>query len=314
MAVNRSSGTYSAARTEATVSTNNRSAALGVQPHITDRTMPVRDITRLADERGYASIFVCEHTHIPVSSKSISPRGILPDWCKHIPDPYVTLAAVAATSELEIGTAVGLVAQHDPIVLAKTIATLDQLCGGRFVFGVGWGWNREEFHDHTRLPAKERLPVLRDKLALMRRIWTDEEAEYDGPYVSVSRSWSWPKPTRSGGPPVLIGSSGEARNLERVVDWADGWIPMYTALSDELHEQFVAQLSELRQLWEGAGRDPDLLDVTVLHPPGDRDAVRRALDRADALGVRRVLIQLVEEQMADAESHLDKGAAAFAGR
>ena len=137
----------------------------------------------------------------------------MPDWCKHIPDPYVTLAAVAATTDLEVGTAVGLPAEHDPIVLAKVIATLDQLSGGRFVFGVGWGWNREEFEDHTGLPARTRVPVLRDKLALMRRIWADDEAEYEGTNARLPASWSWPKPSRPAGPPVLLGIKGELSQL-----------------------------------------------------------------------------------------------------
>ena len=288
-----------------------RQAALGVQPHITDRTMPVGQVARLAAERGFASMFVCEHTHIPVASKSLSPRGIMPDWCKHIPDPYITLAAVAATTDLEIGTAVGLLAEHDPIVLAKVVASLDQLSGGRFVLGIGWGWNREEYEDHTGLPPGTRVAVLRDKLALMRRIWTEDEAQYQGTHVRLPASWSWPKPARAGGPPVLLGVKGEPRNYERIAAWTDGWIPMSLALGDEA---FAGELDEMRRTWAKAGRDPDALDVTVLQPPCPEPDLRRALDRADELSVRRVLIQIDEETMADVEGVLDRAAVVISGR
>jgi probable F420-dependent oxidoreductase len=286
-------------------------AALGLQPHITDRTMAVGEIARLAADRHLSSLFVCEHTHIPVGSKSLSPRGLLPDWTKHIPDPYVTLAAVAATTDLEIGTAVGLAAEHDPIVLAKAIATLDQLSAGRFVFGVGWGWNREEFEDHTGHRARERVAVLRDKLQLMRRLWTDDEAEYEGTYVRVPPSWSWPKPAQRGGPPILLGATGEMRNFERIAAWTDGWIPMSSALLDDA---FPSQLAELRQVWEKAGRDPEGLDITILQPPIPAEDLLRTLERADQLGVRRVLIQIIEEQMHLAPSILDEAGIAIGQR
>ena len=134
--------------------------------------------------------------------------------------------------------------------------------------------------------------MLRDKLALMRRIWADDEAAYEGPYVRLPASWSWPKPTRSSGPPVLLGVKGEPRNYERIADWCDGWIPMSQAL---LGDTFEGELGAMRRAWAEAGRDPDTLDVTVLQPPGPADDLRRALDRADQLGVRRVLLTIDEE-------------------
>ncbi len=131
------------------MTTSGRRVAIGVQPHVTTRTMGILDVARHVADRGLASIFLCEHTHVPVdSARSESPLGRFPEWIKYMLDPYVALSFVAATTELEVGTAVGLPAQHDPIALAKAIATLDHLSGGRFVFGVGWGWLREEFEDH----------------------------------------------------------------------------------------------------------------------------------------------------------------------
>jgi probable F420-dependent oxidoreductase len=256
-------------------------------------------------------LFLCEHTHIPVAPKSVSPRGFLPEWTKHIPDPLISLAAVAATTDLEIGTAVGLPAQHDPIALAKQVATLDQLCGGRFVFGVGWGWNREEYANHTGLPPNTRVGVVRENVELMRRLWTDDVAEYDGQYATLAPSWSWPKPARPSGPPILIGAAATDRNFARVVAWGDGWIPMDMPSFDG---EFAASLARLRQLWESAGRDPAALDVTVLRALRTRDEVARALEQGAALGLRRLLVLLWEEAMPDSSAVLDEVARPGSGR
>lgn len=153
--------------------------------------------------------------------------------------------------------------------------------------------------------------MLRDKLALMRRIWADDEAEYEGTYARLPASWSWPKPSRPAGPPVLLGIKGESRNYERIAAWCDGWIPMAPAFRDE---EFVVALADLQRTWTKAGRDPDTLDVTVLQPPGPADDLRRALDRADQLGGRRVLLTIDEERMADAETLLDQAGAVIPGR
>lgn len=286
-------------------------ATLGVTAEITDRTIQIGEVARLISERGYASLFVSEHTHIPVDSKSLSPAGVPRDWVKRIPDPYVTLAAAAATTDLEVGTAVTLVAEHEPIVLAKAIASLDQLSGGRFVLGVGWGWHREEFENITHKPANERVPMLIEKLEAMRRLWTDEEAEYTGDYLQIRKSWSWPKPARPGGPPVLVGCNGTTRNFQRIVEWADGWLPLMSGLYSEA---FPAQLEELRRQWEKAGRDASGPDITAFHPPGSADDARKALERANQLGIKRVLVRIVEERMEDFEAIVDEIAPAIPGR
>jgi probable F420-dependent oxidoreductase len=295
------------------VDTQTRPPSLGLLSHSTDRTPPIYQVARQVEEHGLASVFVCEHTHIPVGAPSVSPRGILPDWTKHIPDPYISLAFVAATTTLEVGTAVGLPAEHDPIVLAKTVASLDHLSGGRVVLGVGWGWHREEFEDHRGHPARERVAVLRDHLALMREIWSHDEAEYEGPYAQLRRSWSWPKPAQTGGPPVLLGAAASQRTFDRIAAWADGWIPMAQPLLDD-NDDFAAQVEQLRATWEASGRDPAELDLTVLQAPSSADNLQRALERAERLAVRRVLIQVTEEQAGDLEAILDVAAPAAAGR
>jgi probable F420-dependent oxidoreductase len=286
-------------------------ASLGLLSHSTDRTPPIYEVARDVEDHGLASIFVCEHTHIPVGAPSVSPRGVLPDWTKHIPDPYVSLAFAAARTNLEIGTAVALVAESDPIISAKTVATLDWLSGGRLVLGVGWGWHREEFEDHTGLPANKRVPVLREKLALMREVWENDEAEYQGDYVRMPRSWSWPKPAQEGGPPILLGVQAGQRNFDRIAAWADGWIPMGNPLTDD---DFPQQLAQLRATWEAAGRDPAKLDLTVLQPPAPPDGIRRLMDEADRFGVRRVLLQVWEGEAHILPEVLDNAGAGLAGR
>lgn len=280
---------------------------VGVQPQMTDRTMPVVEAARIAEERGFTSLFVCEHTHIPVAGASVSPRGIMPEWVKRIWDPYIALAYVAATTSLEIGTAISLVAEHDAIALAKTIATLDRMSNGRLVLGVGWGWHREEFEDHTGVPANQRVEVLREKLALMRALWTDDEAEYHGTYVSLPKSWAWPKPAQAGGPPVLIGAPANERNFARIAEWADGWLPMSPPpLSDE----FPHALARLRQGWQKAGRTGGP-DVTLTAGPSSADELKRVIDRAGELSLARVLVVVDEDGMSDYERILDRLAPAL---
>jgi alkanesulfonate monooxygenase SsuD/methylene tetrahydromethanopterin reductase-like flavin-dependent oxidoreductase (luciferase family) len=142
----------------------------------------------------------------------------------------------------------------------------------------------------------------------MRHLWTDEEAEYQGTYMRLPRSWSWPKPAQRGGPPILIGAAAGSRTYDRVAAWADGWIPMSTALLDEA---FSAEVAELHRVWEKAGRNPEDLDISVLHPPAPASGLLQALERADELGVRRVLLQITEEQMPMAPAIVDEAAAAI---
>jgi probable F420-dependent oxidoreductase len=265
----------------------------------------VLELARLVAGRGFDSFFLCEHTCIPVDSAGVNGSGIVPPWTKRMPDPYISLAAVAATTGLEIGTAVALPAEHEPIAQAKAIATLDQLSDGRFVFGVGWGWNREEFEACTGVPAKERVPVLREKLDAMRRLWQGDEAEYHGDYVNVPPTWSWPKPARIGAPPVLLGIQGNDRNFRRIVEWADGWIPM----ADGIDDTVFAQIVQLRRMWTETGRDPDALDVTIIQAAGDRDRMRAVVDRAHQLDVvRRILVQVRTEDMPRFEQLIDAAA------
>lgn len=190
---------------------------LGVVYWATDQTIEPADFAVAVEERGFESCFVGEHTHVPTTWKTADTSG-LPDHdgseppllgspeYKRFLDPFVALSvAAAATTRIQLGTSVCLVAQHDPILLAKTVATLDHLSRGRVILGIGFGWNEREMANH-RIDFRLRHAIVREKVAAMRRLWSDEVASYEGRYVSISPSWSWPKPVRQ--IPVLIGGDG----------------------------------------------------------------------------------------------------------
>jgi probable F420-dependent oxidoreductase len=189
------------------------------------------DIARIAEERGFESLFFPEHTHIPASRETEFPGGReLPAMYSHSYDPFVALtAAAAATEQLRIGTGVCLVIERDPIITAKEVATLDVLSQGRFLFGVGAGWNEEEMRDHGTDPAR-RFKVMRERVEAIKAIWTEEEASYEGEFVNFERIWCWPKPVQQPHPPVLVGGTG-AQVLDRVLRFGDEWMP--NRLSDE---------------------------------------------------------------------------------
>jgi probable F420-dependent oxidoreductase len=271
--------------------------------------MPIVDLARAAAERGFSGIFLNEHTHIPIDHPTSRFLGGGPTPARYgrFWDPFIALAFVAAATDLEIGTSISLAAEHDAIALAKAVATLDVLSRGRFVFGVGWGWNREEFADHG-FAANERAQVLEEKVRLMRELWTQDVAEFRGKYVTLSPSWSWPKPHQKPHPPVLLGVPLNERNVERVVAYADGCMPLKARL---LGDDLGPQLAYLRRRWEAAGRDPASLRITVTEMPTSRDRYREAFDRAQSLGVERVIIHLKDESEGEVLPMLDEAAAAL---
>lgn len=221
---------------------------LGVTMFTTDLAMPVHELARAAEERGFASLFVPEHTHIPVSRRSPWPvgPGELPEEYRRTLDPFVALAyAAAVTERLRVGTGILLAAQRDPIVTAKAAATLDHLSGGRLVLGVGFGWNVEEMEDHG-VPYAARRDVAREHILAMRALWRDEVASFDGAHTRFEPSWSWPKPV-SGGPPVHIGGAAGPKLFAHVAEYADGWIPIGG-------KGIKAALPALREACERAGR------------------------------------------------------------
>ncbi|MEU8621250.1 LLM class F420-dependent oxidoreductase [Streptomyces sp. NPDC048623] len=249
---------------------------------LTDETIsPVR-LARALEERGFGGLYLPEHTHIPVSRESDYPfGGELPREYGRTLDPFVALAqAAAVTEELRLGTGITLVAEHDPVALAKTVASLDHLSGGRFTLGVGFGWNREEAADHGVEWATRRERT-RDAVHLMRALWAAEPTAYEGGFGhSVRASEAWPKPA-GGAPRTLVGGAAGPKLFSHVTEYADGWMPIGG-------RGLSANLPLLRQAWERAGRAPESLQVVpyAVHPnPGK-------LAHYEELGCEEVVLQL----------------------
>ena len=200
-------------------------AHFGVAFFPTDYSIQPIPLAKALEERSLDSLYVTEHTHIPASRKTPWPGGAdLPQEYWHTHDPFVALAAAAAVTErLRLGTGICLVVERDPIQLAKEIASLDIISGGRVILGVGAGWNREEMENHGARFDK-RWAIVREKVLAMKAIWTEDEAEYHGSYVNFDSIWSWPKPFQKPNPPILLGGES-VHTLRRVVDYCDGWLP-----------------------------------------------------------------------------------------
>lgn len=219
-------------------------------------------LARLAEERGQSAVFFAEHTHIPASRDTPYEDGQeLPRKYWHTYDLFVALtAAAAATSRLRIGSGICLVIERDPIITAKAVASLDHLSGGRFEFGVGAGWNREEMRNHGTDP-RVRMAVLRERIEAMKTIWAEQEASYHGKYVDFERIWSFPKPAQRPHPPVLVGGTGPGV-LDRVLAFGDAWFPNYG-------EGVIERIGELR------ARAERQIDVQVLSAPADPAVLQR---------------------------------------
>jgi probable F420-dependent oxidoreductase len=261
----------------------------GVGYFPTHNAMPPGALARLVEERGQSALFFAEHTHIPASRESPYQEGReLPQKYWHTYDLFVALtAAAAATTRLRVGSGICLVIERDPIITAKEVASVDQLSGGRFEFGVGAGWNREEMRNHGTDP-RVRMSVLRERIEAMQAIWRDDEATYHGKYVDFDRIWSYPKPAQRPHPPILVGGTGPGV-LDRVLAFGDAWFPNY-------EEGIFERIRELKSRAErpigvqviSAPADPAVLQR--LHeagverasrwlPSGPRSTVEVALDR-----------------------------------
>lgn len=216
-------------------------AALAIFP--TEATASPAELGRMAEERGYESLWFPEHTHIPAARETPYPAGgELPPEYSRLLDPFVALAAVAAvTTTLRIGTGICLVVERDPITTAKEVASLDVVSGGRFEFGVGAGWNREEMANHGT-DARTRMALLRERVEAMQAIWSQEEASYSGEHVAFERIWSWPKPVQDPWPKVHVGGNGPTVE-ERVLAFGDGWMPNAFGPDDE---HLIARMDALR--------------------------------------------------------------------
>ena len=249
-------------------------------------------IARLVEERGHDWLLFPEHTHIPASRQTPYPAGgELPRQYSHTYDLFVALTAAAtATSRLRVGSGICLVIERDPIITAKEVASIDHLSGGRFLFGVGAGWNREEMGNHGTDPRK-RMAIMAERVKAMKAIWTQEEASYHGEHVNFERIWSWPKPAQRPHPPVLVGGNGPTVG-ERVLDFGDAWMPN-NALG--LPEQII----EFRRRARQAGRE---IPVIVISPPPKP----HVLERFAEAGVERVVFWLPSAGQALVEAELER--------
>ena len=247
----------------------------------TDYSISVTEVGRVLEEHGFESLWLPEHTHIPASRQTPWPGGSeLPRHYSHTLDPFVALSAVAAvTSTLRVGTGICLVTERDPIITAKEVASLDHLSGGRFLFGVGAGWNREELANHgTDYATRWRL--LRERVEAMKRIWIEDEAAYDGSMVKFEPLWSWPKPVQKPYPPIVVGGNGP-NTLKRVVAYGDEWMPI-RGRGAALEER----IAELQRLAADGGRRP--IPVTLFQAAPDPSEIERLAAR----GVERFVFGL----------------------
>jgi probable F420-dependent oxidoreductase len=249
----------------------------------TDFAIRPEVIAPALEQRGFASMWVGEHSHIPASRQTPYPGGgELPKGYWHLLDPFVSLGAAATvTSRLRLGTGVCLVLEHDLLALAKAVATLDFLSNGRIDLGVGVGWNREELANHTTIPFRKRYRALREHIAALRQIWSREEASYAGEFVQFEALWSDPKPVQQPNPPVWFGAAGKL-GMAHSAEWADGWCPIDTGFRDVAVgiERFRAEVG-------AAGRDPDAIPITLfVMGRADTDKLRRYRD----LGIHAVVL------------------------
>jgi probable F420-dependent oxidoreductase len=259
---------------------------LGIFAFPTDLSLGVVPLAREVEDRGYHSLWFPDHSHIPVSRKTPpggrkSDRELADEYRRNV-DPLTGLAAVAAVTEhIEIGTGVCLVAQRDPIWTAKEVATVDQISGGRFRFGIGFGWNREEMAHHG-VEFKTRRAKGRENVLAMRELWTRDEASFSGDHVNFDPSWAWPKPTQRPHPPIYLGGAPVADLFDQVIEYGDGWMP---TAPDALDPEPIA---ELHRRAEAAGRDPASISLGVYAPKPDIDH----LHALEAMGYEWAALQL----------------------
>ena len=247
----------------------------GAAIFFTDYSMGPAELGRALEQRGFGSLWAPEHSHIPLSRRSPFPQGgDLPKKYYDVMDPFVTLAAAAAaTRTLKVATGICLVVQRDPIQTAKQVASLDQVSGGRFLFGIGAGWNAEEMLDHGT-DFKTRFKVMRERVEAMRAIWTKSKPEYNGEFVKFPPMMTWPKPVQKPHPPVIVGGAFP-HGARRAIAFGDGWVPHARRPA---YGDVLGLLPSFRTMATEAGRDPATLPITIFGVPEDGDLIKRYRD------------------------------------
>ncbi len=263
---------------------------IGIFAPTAERAVPAHEVALAAEQRGFDSLWVPEHPHTPVDRRlGLPPSLAASEEAPQLHDPFVLLAAAAAvTRSIRLATGVCIVVDHDPIVLAKQVASLDVLSRGRFLFGIGTGWTREDT-DAPGADSSTRWRVLRECVEAMREIWQHDAADYHGSLVDFDPIWSWPKPTQRKGPPVLLGSAS-AVSRQRVVDYCDGWLPVGVDLAE-----LASGIEDLHMRAVAAERDPHALEISLLWPRPNLDHLKRVRD----LGVHRAVLAVSADETRD---------------
>jgi probable F420-dependent oxidoreductase len=274
---------------------------IGAAMFFTDYSIGAAELAQALEARGFESVWAPEHSHIPTSRKTPLPSGgELSRQYYDVMDPFVTLTAAAvATKNLKIGTGVCLVIQRDTIQTAKLVASLDQVSGGRFLFGIGGGWNQDEMEDHGTVHAT-RFKKMREQIEAMKAIWTENKPEYHGKLVDFPPMMAWPKPVQQPHPPVILGGMFP-HAARRALRYGNGWIPH---LRRPEYEDVTDYLPQFRQLAAETGRDPAEVPITVWGVPPDLDRLKRYRDQ----GVARGVVQLAPEPAGKALPILDRWA------
>ena len=278
---------------------------IGITLFATDQSMSPVELAVEAEARGFASLYVPEHTHIPVSRRTPPPTGEaeLAEEYKRSLDPYIALAAASSlTRTIRLGTGIALVAQHDPITLAKQLATLDRLSNGRLVLGIGFGWNREEMESHG-IDVKRRRALVREKMLAMQALWSQEVASFSGEFVRFEPSWQWPKPLQQPRPCTLIGGAAGPVLFDHIAEYADGWLPIGGAGLREA-------LDDLRRAVEARGRrfeDLQIVPMGVLPDAGK-------LEHYASLGCREAVLRVPCAPRDQLMPVLDEYARRYVGR
>lgn len=272
---------------------------IGVLIFPTDQTIDPVELAREAEARGFESLWFPEHSHIPTSR--VTPWGgnegapPLPEFYWRTHDPFVSLAACAAvTSEIKLATGICLVAQRDPIHTAKEVASLDRISNGRFLFGVGYGWNKEEMAHHGTAYG-ERREILRENVLAMKQLWTEDDASFDGTHVQFSSSWSWPKPTQDGGPPIILGGNAGPKTAAHIAEFCDGWMPIGGRHPLEKWQVIV-------DACEAIGRDPETIERGVF---GALPSEEKLTEMASA-GISRGVLGLPQGPRDEVMAKLDE--------
>jgi probable F420-dependent oxidoreductase len=270
---------------------------VGVYYFATDYGIDIRELARAVEERGFESLLLPEHTHIPKSRRTPFPGGgELPKAYSHSHDPFVALSfAASVTSRILLGTGVCLIPERDPIVTAKCVASLDQLSNGRFLFGIGGGWNVDEMENHGAR-YESRFKLLRERVLAMKALWTQDEAAFHGEMVNFDPVWLYPKPAQRPHPRVLLGGSTDY-TVKRVVEFCDGWLPL-------ARPPFNAKeaVARLRQAAAAVGRDFSTLSISVFAAPPDKSV----LDQYRELGIHRAVMAIPDLSRDEIMGVLDK--------